>query len=70
MLQLSSSDLQQTVLERSSDSHLLSESSPRTQAGLWVFRLMFRMWLSLSESRLQPAPITWVGGRPLCLQAT
>lgn len=41
-----------------------------TQACLWVFRLISRMWLSRSESRLHPAPITRVGGKPLCLQAT
>lgn len=51
-------------------SPLLSESSPMTQAGLWVFRLISRTWLSRSESRLHPAPITRDGGRPLCLQAT
>lgn len=49
---------------------LLSENSPMIQAGLWVFRLISRAWLSRSESRLHPAPITRVGGRPLCLQAT
>lgn len=53
-----------------SGSLLLSESSPMTQAGLWVFRLISRTWVSRSESRLHPAPITRVGGRPLCLQAT
>lgn len=41
-----------------------------TQASLWVFRLISRTWLSRSESRLHPAPITRVGGKPLCLQAT
>lgn len=41
-----------------------------TQAGLCVFRLISMTWLSRSESRLHPAPITCVGGKPLCLQAT
>lgn len=53
-----------------SGSLLLSESSPMTQAGLCVFRLISMTWLSRSESRLHPAPITCVGGKPLCLQAT
>lgn len=53
-----------------SASLLLSDSSPMTQACLCVFRLISRMWLSRSESRLHPAPITRVGGKPLCLQAT
>lgn len=44
-----------------------------TQACLFVLlanRATLRTWWSLSDSRLQPAPITCVGGRQLCLHAT